>query len=178
MNSDESNVLSVWPGPRTGTVVGTSWSGLVALLFPYVSDFKSPGPTGISLALVVTTVQLLSSAHNFSIGCQHVLLWLDKQVSWVSRVVDARWMYTTVGWYTLICSVLCFQKQRHRCVASPLRCFLACFRCLYSFKLRWKDGWKWFPRMAGTITHFLMRFCWILFGHPWAISGIPFCDCT
>ena len=38
----------------TGTVVGTSWSGLVALLFPYVSDFTSPGPTGITLAAGIT----------------------------------------------------------------------------------------------------------------------------
>ena len=39
----------------TGPVVGTSWAGLVALVFPYFSDWKSPGPTGISLALAVTT---------------------------------------------------------------------------------------------------------------------------
>lgn len=38
----------------TGTVVGTSWSGLVALLFPQVSDFQSPGPTGITLAVAIT----------------------------------------------------------------------------------------------------------------------------
>ena len=39
----------------TGPVVGTSWAGLMALVFPYFSDWKSPGPTGISLALAVTT---------------------------------------------------------------------------------------------------------------------------
>ena len=40
----------------TGTVVGTSWSGLVALVFPHVADFASPGPTGITLALGITAV--------------------------------------------------------------------------------------------------------------------------
>ena len=40
----------------TGTVVGTSWSGLVALLFPYVSNFKAPGPTGITLAVGITFI--------------------------------------------------------------------------------------------------------------------------
>lgn len=38
----------------TGTVVGTSWSGLVALLFPHISDFHSPGPTGITAAVAIT----------------------------------------------------------------------------------------------------------------------------
>lgn len=53
---------------RTGMVVGTSWSGLVALLFPYVSDFKSPGPVGITLALVVTAAPWLSHRAMRGIG--------------------------------------------------------------------------------------------------------------
>lgn len=53
---------------RTGMVVGTSWSGLVALLFPYVSDFKSPGPVGITLALVVTTAPWLQEPPTYGIG--------------------------------------------------------------------------------------------------------------
>lgn len=32
----------------TGTVVGTSWAGLVALVFPYVSDFHAPGQEVVS----------------------------------------------------------------------------------------------------------------------------------
>ncbi|CAL1157947.1 unnamed protein product [Cladocopium goreaui] len=46
----------------TGMVVGTSWSGWVSLLFPYVSDFSSPGPTGITLALLVTAVFIVIQA--------------------------------------------------------------------------------------------------------------------
>ena len=53
-----NSVILVFLGhaARTGMVVGTSWSGWVSLLFPYVSDFSSPGPTGITLALLVTAV--------------------------------------------------------------------------------------------------------------------------
>ncbi len=108
------------------------------------------------------------------------VMMVGKQISWsllASHVVDTHLNVYHSSLIYVLCPLF-FQKQRHRCVASPLRCFPACFRCLYSFKLRWKDDWKWFPRMAGTITYFLLRFCWILFGHPWATSGIPFCDCT
>ncbi|CAK9015076.1 unnamed protein product [Durusdinium trenchii] len=46
----------------TGTVVGTSWAGLVALVFPYVSDFHAPGPVGLTLALAVTLVFIMVQA--------------------------------------------------------------------------------------------------------------------
>ena len=39
-----------------GTAVGTSWSGLVSLAFPYFSDLDSPGPLGLGLAGAATVV--------------------------------------------------------------------------------------------------------------------------